>query len=152
MICSVLLPALNCGIAFSQQLAFSSRAVLQSPVVVASFQSSKEFGFRSVVLRNDGSQPVKAVYFKVTWRADTDIDEEPAGERRTVVTLEPTTTKQVLIDLGDVEGLTQLVKSRKKRAATVILTIESIEFEDGHEWHNTEQDGVPSDLPRLKFK
>src|ERR1700761_6386752 len=99
VICWALLPALNCGIAFCQQLAFSSRAVLQSPVVVASFQSSKEFGFRSVVLRNDGGRPVKAVQFKVSWRAGTDTEEEPAGERRTVVILEPTATKQVLVEL-----------------------------------------------------
>lgn len=148
----VLLPALNCGIAFCQQLAFSSRAVLQSPVVVTSFQSSKEFGFRSVVLRNDGGRAVKAVQFKLTWRAGTDTEEEPAGERRTVVALEPTATKQVLVELGDVEGLTQLMKSRKRAAATVILTIEVVEFESGDEWHNTEQQGVPLDIPLQPFK
>lgn len=149
---SVLLPILNCGIAFGQELAFALRAVLRSPVVVASFQGSREFGFRSVVLRNDGGRPVKAVSFKVTWRAGTETDEEVAGERRIAVALEPTASKQVLVELGDVEGLRQLVKSRRKPAATVILTIQAVEFEDGDEWHNDERDGVPFDVPLQPFK
>ena len=151
-ILSVLLALTNCGIAFTQQIAFSSRAVLQSPVVVISFQQSKEFGFDSVVLRNDGRDPVRAVHFRLTWRAGTETDEELADERRIAVTLGPTVSKQVTIGLGDLEGLRQLVKSRKKTAATIILTIQAVEFEDGQEWRNTEQHGVPLDIPLQRFK
>ena len=46
------LPALNCGTALGQQLAFTSRTYVQSPVSITSVESSKEFGFDSLVLRN----------------------------------------------------------------------------------------------------
>ena len=52
----MLLPALSAGTAVCQQLAFTSRAYVQSPVVISSVESSKDFGFDSVVLRNDGPE------------------------------------------------------------------------------------------------
>jgi hypothetical protein len=39
-----------------------------------------------------------------------------------------------------------LAKSRKLASALVILTVESVEFEDGGEWHQTERErGIPLD-------
>jgi hypothetical protein len=35
----------------------------------------------------------------------------------------------------------QQAKSRKQAAALVIITIESVEFQDGSEWKQTEQNG-----------
>jgi hypothetical protein len=149
----ILLAALSCGIVYCQQLAFTSRAYVQSPVTMSSMQDSKEFGFDSVVLRNDGPAAITAVHFKTVLKAGNDpaTVEEVADERRMAVSLDPRDSKRVVVGLGQVEGLRQLAKSRKHEAALVILTIESVEFDAGAEWHQTEQKGdVPLDptLPR----
>ena len=140
----VFMPVLICGIAFSQELAFTSRTYLQSPVVMSSMAESKEFGFDSVLLRNDGVAAVSAVHFKLTFR--TGDREELADKRRVSVNLEPRDSRRLVLGLGDVTGLRQLAKSRKQTEALVVLTIESVEFADGSEWRQTEQQGgVPFD-------
>lgn len=148
---SILLPIFNCGITLCQQLTFTSRAYLQSPVVLSSTESSGEFGFESVVLRNDGRDTISAVHFKLTLRAGT--DDEVADERRVAVSIEPSASKRLMTELGHVEGLRQLVKSRKHAAALVILTVESVEFEGGREWHpkTAPQEGVPLDVPLRQY-
>jgi hypothetical protein len=146
----ILLAALNCGAAFGQQLAFTSRTYVQSPVVIASVEGSKEFGFDSVTLRNDGPNAISAVHFQVTVRTGT--GDEVADERRVAVSLDPRDTRRVVVGLAEIEGLQQLARSRKQESALVILTIESIEFQDGGEWKETERDGGitidPVDAPR----
>jgi hypothetical protein len=132
---------------FGQQLAFTSRADLQSPVVIDSVLSSKEYGFESVALRNEGPDAISAVSFRIVFR--TDAGDEVADERRVGVSIDPHDGKTARIDLGEVTGLRQLAKSRKQAAALVILTVESVEFRDGGEWKPKEpQSGVPSiDVP-----
>jgi hypothetical protein len=149
-----LIAVVSCGIAFCQQLAFTSRVYVQSPVVMSSILGSKEFGFDSVVLRNDAAVMISAVHFKIAVRAVTDTagDEEVADERRVAVNLDPRDSKRVVIGLGQVEGLRQLARSRKRDASLVILTIEAVEFEGGAEWRQTVQEGsVPPD-PRTPRK
>lgn len=135
----VLLAVLYCGLSFSQQVAFTSRAYVQSPVLMSSIEASKEYGFDSVMLRNDGPAAITAVHFRIMMRAGT--DEEVADERRVAVRLDAWQSKRVTISLGHAEGLRQQAKSRKQAAALAILTIESVEFEDGGEWRQTEQKG-----------
>jgi hypothetical protein len=146
----ILLAAWNCGTAFCQQLAFTSRTYVQSPVVITSVEGSKEFGFDSVILRNDGPGAISAVHFQITLR--TGDGDEIADERRVAVSLDPRDTKRVVVGLAQIEGLKQQAKSRKQESALVILTIESIEFQDGGEWKQTERDGGitidPVDAPR----
>jgi hypothetical protein len=134
-----LLGSWNCGTAFSQTLAFTSRTYVQSPVVITSAEGSKEFGFKSVAIRNDGPNPIGAVHFEIMLR--TGAGDEIADERRVSVIIEPRDTKRVLVDLGHIEGLKQQTKSRKQKSALAILTIESVEFQDGSEWKQTERDG-----------
>ena len=145
-----LLAASNCGSAFSQQLAFTSRTYIQSPIVITSTESSKEFGFDSVVIRNDGPHPISAIHFQIVFRSGA--EDEIAGERRVAVSLEPRDTKRLIVDLAHIEGLKQQAKSRKQPSALVILTIESVEFEDGGVWNQTERDrGItidPVNAPR----
>jgi hypothetical protein len=132
------------GTAFCQQLAFTSRTYVQSPVVITSVQESKEFGFNSVAIRNDGSNPVSAIHFQIMLR--TAAGDEIADERRVAAGIEPRDTKRLVVDLGHIEGLKQQARSRKQEAALVILTIESVEFQDGSEWKQTERDhGTPGD-------
>jgi hypothetical protein len=145
-----LLAALNCGRAFGQQLAFTSRTYVQSPVVITSVEGSKEFGFDSVVLRNDGPHAISAVHFQIALR--TAAGDELADERRVAVSLDPRDTRRIVVGLAQIEGLKQLARSRKLESALIILTIESIEFEGGGEWKQTERDGGitidPVDAPR----
>src|SRR5271154_2751656 len=86
-----------------QQVAFTSRAHLQCPMIVASTQESKVYGFESVVLQSDSANPVRAVRLKVTFR--TRAGEEITDERRFVVDMEPRDKKRVVVDLGHIEGL-----------------------------------------------
>jgi len=142
--------------AFCQQLAFTSRTYVQSPVVIASVEGSKEFGFDSVVLRNDGPNAISAVHFQIILR--TGAGDEIADERRVPVSLDPRDSKRLVVGLAEIEGLKQQAKSRKQESALVILTIESIEFQDGGEWKQTERDAgtpldpvnAPQDLQRRK--
>jgi hypothetical protein len=145
-----LLPALHCAMVYGQELAFTSRAYFQSPVIISSVQGSKEFGFDSVVLRNDGPRAVTAVRLQVTFR--TGAGDEIPEERRVPVNLDPHADRRLLVDLGQVDGLKQLAKSRKQESALVILTVEAVEFQDGGEWKQTEPErGVPIDpLPPQK--
>jgi hypothetical protein len=136
--------------AFGQQLAFTSRTYVQSPVVITSVEGSKEFGFDSVALRNDGSNAIIAIHFQITLR--TSAGDELADERRVAVSLDPRDSRRVVVGLAQIEGLKQQARSRRLESALVILTIESIEFEGGGEWKQTERDGGitidPVDAPR----
>jgi hypothetical protein len=132
------------GTAFGQQVAFTSRTYVQSPVVITSVEASKEFGFDSVVLRNDAPSAISAVHFQVTFR--TDAGDEIAEERRVPMSLESRDSQRVLVGLAEIEAFKQQAKSRKVESALVILTIESVEFGDGGEWRQTERDrGTPID-------
>jgi hypothetical protein len=140
----ILLAALKCGTAFCQQVAFTSRTYVQSPIVITSAEPSKEFGFDTVTLRNDGPNAISAVHFQITLR--TGAGDEIADERRVTVSLDPRDTKRVVVGLAEIEALKQQARSRKQESALVILTIESIEFQDGSEWKQTERDGgIPID-------
>ena len=128
--------------ALGQQLAFTSRADLQSPVVIDSVLSSKEFGFESVALRNEGAEAISAVHFRIVFR--TDAGDEVADERRVGVIIDPHDGKTARLGLGEVIGLRQLARSRKQASALVILTVESVEFRNGGEWKPEDpQTGIP---------
>jgi hypothetical protein len=144
----ILLAAMNCGTAFGQQLAFTSRTYVQSPVIITSAEPSKEFGFDSVVLRNDGPSAISAVHFQITFR--TGAGDEIADERRVAVSLDSRDTKRIVVGLAQIEGLKQQAQSRKQESALVILTIESIEFQDGGEWKQTERDRGTTIDPLVK--
>jgi hypothetical protein len=134
-----LLAALQCGTALCQELAFTSRTYLRSPVVITSVEHSTAYGFDSVVLLNDGSGPMSAVHFRITLRVSG--EDEVVDERRMAVNLEPRDSRRVTIGLAQIEGLKQQAKSRRQESALVIITIESVEFQDGGEWKQTERNG-----------
>lgn len=136
---SALFAATVRGTALCQQLAFTSRAYIQCPVVILSVENSKQFGFDSVALRNEGPDAIRAVRFRVTFR--TGAGDEVFDERRAAVSLDPRDSTRLAVFLGPVNSLRQTVKTRKQESALVILTIESVEFEDGGEWKQTEQNG-----------
>ena len=57
------------------------------------------------------------------------------------MSLDPRESKRLMIGLAQIEGLKQQAKSRKQASALLIITIESVEFQDGGEWKQTERNG-----------
>src|SRR5580658_2898837 len=111
-------------------------------MIVTSTQESKVYGFESVLLQSDSANPVRAVRLKVTFR--TRAGEEITDERRFVVDMEPRDKKQVVVDLGHIEGLKQKARSREQESGLAILNIAAVEFEDGTLW---EDDGPVQGIP-----
>jgi hypothetical protein len=132
----------GCTIVCGQQVAFTSRIHLQSPVIVTSTQESKVYGFESVEIQSDSANPVRAVRLKVTFK--TRAGEEITDERRFVVDMEARDKKRLTVDLGHIEGLRQKARSREQESGLAILTVAAVEFEDGSIW---EDDGPVQGMP-----
>ncbi len=134
-----------------QQIAFTSRAHIQCPLIVTSTQESKTYGFESIILQNDEATPVRAIRLKVTFK--TGAGEEITDDRRVPVDMDAHDHKRVVIDLGHIEGLRQKTKSRHQESGLAILTITSVEFQDGTLWDDPGSVvGTPVDTPILPRK
>jgi len=132
---------------YSQQLAFSSRDYLESPVAITSVHSSKDFGYESIGLSNLTADAVRAVRFQIVWR--TSAGDEVIEERREVVNLESKERKRISLGMARVDSLRQMAKARRLQDALAIIAIESVEFENGSEWRQTERNGgVIMDTPQ----
>ncbi len=130
--------------AFAQQVSFTSRAYVLSPVTIISFDSSKEYGFDSVTIRNDGARAITAVHVEIMFHSEA--GDEVADERRVPVDADPRDTRRFAVAMGEIEGLRQLARSRRQSSALAILTIESVEFADGSQWKQSEREqGAPID-------
>jgi hypothetical protein len=130
--------------AFAQHVSFTSRAYVLSPVTIVSFDSSKEYGFDSLTIRNEGAQAIVALHVQIMFHGEA--GDEIAGERRVQVDVDPRDTRRLAAGMGDIEGLKQLARSRRQSSALAILTIESVEFADGSEWKQSEREqGAPID-------
>ena len=130
--------------AFAQQVAFTSRAYVLSPVTIVSFDSSEEYGFDSVTMRNDSALPITAVRVQIIFHSEA--GDEVADERRVPVDVDPRDTRRFAVAVGHIEGLRQLARSRRQSSALAILTIEAVEFADGSEWKQSEREhGAPVD-------
>jgi hypothetical protein len=144
---TALLLVLTSATLWGQQIAFTLRGrLIQCPVTVSSFTQSKEFGFDSIVLRNESAQPIEAVRFQVVFRTET--GDEPVDGARVVIRLEPKDSKRLSIGLGQVTALTQKAKSAHQAAGLAILSVESVELPDGSVlWRDSGP--VEGDLPLL---
>lgn len=130
--------------AFAQHVSFTSRAYVLSPVTIVAFDSSKEYGFDSLTIRNDGARAIAAVHVQIMFHGDA--GDEVADERRVPVDVDPRGTRRFAVGMGHIEGLRQLARSRRQTSALAILTIESVEFADGSEWKQSEREqGAPID-------
>jgi len=115
-----------------------------SPVTIVSVDSSKEYGFDSVTIRNDGGRPITAVHVEIMFHSEA--GDEVADERRVPVDVDPRDTRRFAVTMGHIEGLRQLARSRRQSSAMAILTIESVEFADGSKWKQSEREqGAPID-------
>jgi hypothetical protein len=126
---------LGLDIAQAQQLAFTSRAYLNSPLLLSGIESSSDFGFESVTLRNDGPDQARAVRLRILLRSGS--DEEVVDERRVPIDVERLETKRIVVGMAQIKGLRDRVSSLRQEAALVIITIEGVEFVDGTEWKNS---------------
>ena len=150
--------SLNCGFAAAQQIAFTSRAYVDSPVLLSSLESSADYGFESVVLRNDGPDKATALQLQIVVRSGSPSvpgEDEIADRRRVVVDLDRHETKRVTIGMGQIQGLRDQVRARKQDSALVIITIEAVEFRDGSEWKrsdspNRDVPAQPAEIPKKK--
>jgi hypothetical protein len=121
-----------------QQVAFTTRSFIESPIVLSSFAQSKVFGFETVMLMNDGDVPVTAVRLQVAFR--TLEGDEIVEDRRFAVELRPRETKRTLVDLGHIQALQQkLTHGRDATRGLAILSVRMVEFGDGTSW----QPGLP---------
>ncbi len=128
--------------AHAQQLAFTSRTHLLSPVVVESIQSSREYGFDSVLVKNDGAEAVLAVRFVITLHSSA--GDEIADERRVSVEIASHEAKRVNTGLGHIKGLRDL-QSEKQKDGLAIISVAAVEFRDGSEWKPPDMSN--SDVP-----
>lgn len=141
---TALIPLLIAASAFAQQVAFTSRAYVLSPVTIVSFDSSPEYGFDSLTIRNDGARRIVAVHVQIMFHSAA--GDEIADERRVQAEVDLRETRRFAVGLGHIEGLRQLARSRRQSSALAILTIESVEFADGSEWKQSEREqGAPID-------
>jgi hypothetical protein len=124
---------------FGQQVAFTTRTFIESPIVLSSFAQSKVFGFETVMLSNDGDLPVTAVRLQVSFR--TVQGDEIVEDRRFAVELRPRETKRTVIDLGHIQALQgKLTHGREDTRGLAILSVRMVEFGDGTSW----QPGLPA--------
>jgi hypothetical protein len=127
----------------AQQLAFTSRTHLQSPVIIESIESSRDYGFESLVLRNDAPNVVIAVRFLITLHSRS--GDEVADDRRVPVQVNPRETKRITLGMAQIKGLKDQLRSYRQDDGLAILTIEALEFRDGTEWKRPTS--VNTDLP-----
>lgn len=139
---------------YAQQIAFTSRNYVTSPLAILSSDSSKEYGFETVTLRNDSPKAIAGVRFEIVLR--TDEGDEIADERHFTVNLDAHDAKRMAIGLADIRSLQQQAESHHQRWALAILTIEAVEFSDGGEWKQSEREqGAPIDpllVPQPELK
>lgn len=128
--------------ALCQQVAFTTRNLLDCPVEISSFAGSKAYGFESVVLRNEGDRTLAAVYLQVAFRNGP--EDEVVEERRVDVEIEPHGSKRANADLGHAEGLRLKAKSAREEKTLAILSVKRVEFTDGTGWESKGPvEGVP---------
>jgi hypothetical protein len=136
---AVLLAAMLCGLsALAQQLAFSTRGDLTSPIRISSVTESKVYGFDSVVVTNDSDQPVAAIRLVVKLGADV------VEERRFPVELLPHDARRVTADLGHISSLRQKLGAGHEAKGLAVLSVKQVEFQNGASWDAGEPvEGIP---------
>lgn len=143
---AALIALLACAIAAeADRVLFTTRTPWTSPVLVSDPAASKEFGFKSVVVRNTSSKAVETVDLRVVLRTAESAEEEVDGGRIHVA-LEPGQSRHVDVYLGQIGALEQKARSLRLDAALTVLSVASADFADGTRW-NGEDTASPIDAP-----
>jgi len=139
--------------AHAERLVFTMLTSPTCPVLASAAEPSKDFGFQSVLFRNDSEKSIRAVYLTVTFYTAQSRDyEEVVDSAHVYLDLEPGEEKRLDVFLGRIEALSQKAKSARQEVAWVKLFIDSAEFSDGSRWDMNErlQEVDPPALPEPK--
>jgi hypothetical protein len=142
------------GLLFVSMLAHAERVVFTMltsptcPVLVSAREQSKDFGFQSVLFRNDSDKPIHALYLAVTfYTAKAREREEIVDSGHIYIELEPGEEKRLDVFLGRIQALNQKAKSVGQEVAWAKLFVDSVEFSDGSRWEMNKAQEEPVDPP-----
>jgi len=131
----------------AQQLEFSSRSYIDAPLSLVSIQSSTDYGFETVTMRNDAPQHAVAVELQVV--VSISGSDEIADRRRVVVNLDSQETRKITVGMGQTKGIRDLLSERKQPAGLAVITVEAVEFRDGSQWKK-QNTNLHFDAPDIK--
>ncbi|PWU03442.1 MAG: hypothetical protein C5B51_19030 [Terriglobia bacterium] len=137
--------ALVSSLAHAERLVFTMLTPPTCPVFASAPEQSKDFGFQSVLFRNDSDKVIQIVRLTVTFYTAKSRDrEEVVDSGHVYMALDPGEQKRMDVFLGRIEALTQKVKSTGQEVAWVKLFISSTDFSDGTRWEESPLNhGVP---------
>lgn len=132
--------------AAAAHLVFTTLTHPTCPVLVSAPMQSPDYGFQSLMVRNDSDQTIEKLYIQVVLSTPKSR-EEIVDSGHVYVTLEPGDSKRLDVFLGRLTALNQRMASSSEPVAWVKLYVDSAEFADGTRWdpHGTVTDspGVP---------
>jgi len=131
--------------AHAERVVFTMLTAPTCPVLASSPEGSKDFGFQTVLFRNDAEKSLQSVYLTVTfYTAKTKDREEVVDSGHVYLNLEPGEIKRIDVFLGRIEALKQKAKSLGDEVAWAKLFVSGAEFTDGSRWEMDKPlEGVP---------
>lgn len=126
----------GCALLPAQHLIFTMRTHPNSPVVISSVTSSKDFGFQSLSLLNDSPRAIDSLMLTVVLTVGS--REEVVDGGRVFARLAPGERKSVDAFLARLDGLRQRVQELRLAAARAIIFVDSVDFSDGTRWEGQE--------------
>jgi|SRR5579862_9042833 len=137
-------------LARAEHLVFTMLTSPTCPVLITAAQQSRDFGFQSVLFRNDSYQSIQSVSLTVTFHAAERENDEIVDSSRVYLDLQPGEEKRLDVFLARIEALLQKTRAEGKDVVWVTLFADSADFADGTRWdmHPTPQD--TSDVPQTQ--
>jgi hypothetical protein len=137
-------------LAQAQQVVFTMLTSPTCPVMAMAPEQSKDFGFQSVLFRNDSHKSIQAVYLTVTFYTTKSREREPeevVDSSHIYIELGPGEEKRLDVFLGKIQALKQKLKSSGQQVAWAKLFVDSAEFSDGSRWSMNDAPKEPADTP-----
>jgi hypothetical protein len=119
--------------AYGQRVVFTMVTPATSPVMIASVQSSRDFGFQTLALFNDSDKTIDSIRFRVVLTRLQARDEVVDGGH-VYARLEPGDRKNVDVFLGRLSALVQRARELKLAVARAVVTVEAVDYSDGSQW------------------
>ena len=127
-----------CAYGAETRLTFSSRSALDCPVLIVSSTESKDYGYQTITIRNDGRNKISAVNLRVAL-----IDEEGAEQvfdaAGVPVDLVPDERKSVEVGMARIEKLQELAAKENRSWIRAVMYAEVVYFADGTMWDEYSQ-------------
>jgi hypothetical protein len=135
------------ALAHAEHLVFTMLTFPTCPVLVTAPEQSKDFGFQSVLFRNDSYKAIESVSLTVTFHAAERENDEIVDSSHVYLDLQPGEEKRLDVFLARIEALMQKAQSENKDLVFVTLFADSAEFADGTRWDMQATPQDPSDQP-----